>query len=475
MTNPTSNYGWQMPTPVDLVTDLPADFEVFGQAVDTALADLKGGTTGQILSKTTNTDMDFTWIANDQGDITGITAGTGITVTSPTGPVPTVSINTAVTADLTTAQTLTNKTLTSPVLTTPSISNINAKGDVLIGSADNTLAIISVGNNGESLLADSTATNGIRYQGSITAGKNFIINGGFDVWQRGTSFSVSAFNFPYTADRWTTFNGAACTISQETSTVPTGANYALKVTGGATTAAYEVFQGIESLNAIRLANKAVVATILATGTSAITHSLTIEYSTSVDPNAATGTWTGVGTAGTATVTSGTFSTIKATATIPSTAKSIRIKVTTGSLTSGQTAIFGNAQLELGTVGTEFSRAGATIAGELALCQRYYFRNSGAATNDMILGFCGVSGTTTAPVYIFQPPVTMRVAPTAIDSANLQAIDQATGYALTSLTLGAGNQANVIRLVGVVSACVAFRPLAINASANNAFLGLSAEL
>jgi hypothetical protein len=59
MTNPTSNFGWQMPTSTDLVTDLPADFEVFGQAVDTSLADLKGGTTGQVLSKASNTDMDF--------------------------------------------------------------------------------------------------------------------------------------------------------------------------------------------------------------------------------------------------------------------------------------------------------------------------------------------------------------------------------------------------------------------------------
>ena len=61
MSNPTSNFNWQMPTSSDLVTDLPADFEVFGQAVDTSLADLKGGTTGQVLSKATNTDMDFTW------------------------------------------------------------------------------------------------------------------------------------------------------------------------------------------------------------------------------------------------------------------------------------------------------------------------------------------------------------------------------------------------------------------------------
>jgi hypothetical protein len=61
MTNPTSNFGWQMPTPTDLVTDLPADFEVFGQAVDSDFADLLGGTTGQVLSKTSATDLDFTW------------------------------------------------------------------------------------------------------------------------------------------------------------------------------------------------------------------------------------------------------------------------------------------------------------------------------------------------------------------------------------------------------------------------------
>jgi hypothetical protein len=56
------------------------------------MSELLGGTTGQILSKTSNTNMDFTWINNDQGDITEITAGIGITVTNPTGPVPTVAL-----------------------------------------------------------------------------------------------------------------------------------------------------------------------------------------------------------------------------------------------------------------------------------------------------------------------------------------------------------------------------------------------
>jgi hypothetical protein len=79
MSNPTTPFGWQMPTPTDLVTDLPADFEVFGQAVATSMGDLLGGTSGQILAKNSNTDMDFVWIANDQGDITGVTATSPLT------------------------------------------------------------------------------------------------------------------------------------------------------------------------------------------------------------------------------------------------------------------------------------------------------------------------------------------------------------------------------------------------------------
>jgi hypothetical protein len=80
MSNPTSNFNWQMPTSSDLVTDLPADFEVFGQAVDTALADLKGGTTGQVLAKNSGTDMDFTWIEQDDTTL-AFNAQTGTTYT----------------------------------------------------------------------------------------------------------------------------------------------------------------------------------------------------------------------------------------------------------------------------------------------------------------------------------------------------------------------------------------------------------
>lgn len=72
------------------------------------------------------------------GDITALTAGTGISITNPTGPIPTVAIDTAVTADLTTGQTLTNKTLTAPIIAT--ISNtgtltLPTSTDTIVGRA----------------------------------------------------------------------------------------------------------------------------------------------------------------------------------------------------------------------------------------------------------------------------------------------------------------------------------------------------
>jgi hypothetical protein len=87
MSNPTTPFGWQMPTATDLVTDLPADFEVFGQAVATSMADLLGGTTGQVLKKNSNTDMDFVWSADAAGMTNPMTT-TGDTIYSSSGSTP---------------------------------------------------------------------------------------------------------------------------------------------------------------------------------------------------------------------------------------------------------------------------------------------------------------------------------------------------------------------------------------------------
>jgi hypothetical protein len=122
MTNPTSNFNWQMPTASDLVTDLPADFETFGQAVDTSLADLKGGTTGQVLSKTSATDMDFTWVDTDD----------------------TNAIQNAI---------------------------VDAKGDLIAASAADTPARLGVGANGTVLTADSAEATGLKWATPAGGGK----------------------------------------------------------------------------------------------------------------------------------------------------------------------------------------------------------------------------------------------------------------------------------------------------------------
>jgi hypothetical protein len=80
MANPTTYFAWVMPNSADLVTDLPADFAVFGQGVDTSMSQLLGGTTGQVLSKTSATNMAFTWIEQDDTTL-AFNAQTGTTYT----------------------------------------------------------------------------------------------------------------------------------------------------------------------------------------------------------------------------------------------------------------------------------------------------------------------------------------------------------------------------------------------------------
>ncbi len=154
-----------MPTSTDLVTDLPADFEVFGQAVDTSMADLKGGTTGQILSKATSADMDFTWITNDVGDITEVTAGTGISGGGTSGAV-----------------TITNSMATA----------IDAKGDLIAGTGADTFSRLAIGTNNQVLTADSTAATGMKWAAAAGGGKVLQVVQGTLSAQQNTSSTTMA-------------------------------------------------------------------------------------------------------------------------------------------------------------------------------------------------------------------------------------------------------------------------------------------
>jgi hypothetical protein len=76
MATTTPNFGWAVPTSTDLVKDGAVAIETLGDSIDASLVDLKGGTTGQVLAKASNTDMDFTWTADAGGATSlGFTAG----------------------------------------------------------------------------------------------------------------------------------------------------------------------------------------------------------------------------------------------------------------------------------------------------------------------------------------------------------------------------------------------------------------
>jgi len=102
MATTTTNFGWTVPSDTDLVKDGAAAIRTALGGVDTSMVDLKGGTTGQVLSKNSNTDMDFTWTEQDDTTLS-FNAQTGTTYTlvgSDLGKLVTTSNASAVTVTI---------------------------------------------------------------------------------------------------------------------------------------------------------------------------------------------------------------------------------------------------------------------------------------------------------------------------------------------------------------------------------------
>jgi hypothetical protein len=197
MTNPTSNFGWQMPTPTDLVTDLPADFEVFGQAVDTDFADLLGGANGYILSKASATDLDFAWIPNDQGDITAVNVTAPITGGGTSGAV-TIGVSAASTSASGVVQLSDSTSTTSSVLaSTPTA----------------TKSAYDLANT-----ANTTANNAIAKSTVTTAGDIIYRNATVPVRLGiGTAGQVLKVNSGATAPEWATMGASGMTLVKRAS------------------------------------------------------------------------------------------------------------------------------------------------------------------------------------------------------------------------------------------------------------------
>ena len=350
-------------------------------------------------------------------------------------------------------------------------SIVDAKGDLIAASAADTPARLAVGNNGETLVADSSTSTGLRYQNAVTV--NYAINGGADIWQRGTSFTNPGAGGTYTADRWNTYFNGNGTVTQESTTVPTGSQYAIKLTSTSTNSGIAAYQLIEALNVYPLQGKTVTLSLQLAGT--VAPNIGLAYSTTAND---TLTNTGTLISGT-TIANPTVSTSMQTYSysfvVPSTAKTLRIGVGTGSVVNGNYIIFGNVQLEIGSIYTRFQRSGGTIQGELAACQRYYWRTTqvgGYSTHGT-----GYTISTTGAYIQIAFPTAMRIIPSSVDYSTL-AVQPSTGTvtALSSLSFDQGTNLSCSVAAITSSTWVANLPARIlNNGSTSGYIGFSAEL
>lgn len=146
MATTTTNFGWDIPQSTDLVKDGATAIAALGQDIDTAMVDLKGGTTGQVLAKASGTDLDFSWVAQDDSN----------------------AIQNAI---------------------------VDAKGDLIAATAADTPARLAVGTNGQVLTADSAEATGMKWATAAASGGMTLLS---TTTLSGTSTSITSIDQTYT-------------------------------------------------------------------------------------------------------------------------------------------------------------------------------------------------------------------------------------------------------------------------------------
>jgi hypothetical protein len=274
---------------------------------------------------------------------------------------------------------------------------------------------------------DITGTINLLGQSVTTsAGKNRIINGAMNVWQRGTSVAVSSSTNAYTADRWalSTFSNCASTVSRQATSDTTNLpniQYCARFqrnSGQTGTSGFYVTQAFETINSIPFAGQAVTLSFYARRGANYSPTSNI-----LKVYVMTGTGTDQPRAGAAYT--GEASPINSTATLTTTWQRFTFTGTLATSTTELSPIFeathtGTAgandyfeitgvQLELGSTATTFAQTGGTIQGELAACQRYFQRFDASTNANTYYGLATVNATN-QPFMTFPLKVNMRTAP-----------------------------------------------------------------
>jgi hypothetical protein len=288
---------------------------------------------------------------------------------------------------------------------------------------------------------------------SLAAAKNAIINGGFDVWARGTSFTSAA--SLYSADRWYRGGSANSTMSRQntsdTINLPT-IQYCARVqrnSGSTSTVIADIGSPVETANVYPYAGKAITLSYYArrgANFSGSSNLLTARLytGTGTDQNAFTG-YTGSATPIDTTVTlTTTWQRFQHTITLGATVTEFMPYFAYTPVGTAGAADFyevTGVQVELGSTATTFSRAGGTIQGELAACQRYYWN---ATTANNTIGAGVVSSATNAFISV-KLPQTMRIVPT-LTYTTASTLEAGGSAAVTAATIAVGG------LDGVGLAC-----------------------
>jgi hypothetical protein len=374
---------------------------------------------------------------------------------------------------------------------------VDAKGDIVVASASDTPAILSKGSDGTVLVSDSTTSTGLAWQpyaSPFVAGKNKIINGDFNINQRNFTSVTGDANYHF--DRWRLGKlGGTVTVTPQTFTVGSAPvlgyeskNFVQIATSGQTGTTYTVLD--HPIESVRTLSGQVATYSFWARTTSGTAKIAVEFF----QDFGTGGSTFVVTNGSNVTINSTWQRYSITYTLPSiSGKTIgsndnlvaRLWLSASSEWNPNTGTIGiqnstiqiwGCQVESGSVATPFATATGTIQGELAVCQRYYWRQTNPISNNYTVLGSAVGASTTTIKGQIKLPQTMRITPSSVEYSGVYAWDGVNLIGgLSGLALEYSNE-NYLNFTSLTAggSFTQFRPYTVLLSYPGQYIGCSAE-